>query len=87
VNDTTSELQAVHRRMLLSRSPAERVRMGFDMYDTARSIVLASLREEGEDDLPVRLFRRFYGRDFPPGECEVIEARIREYHAARPVRS
>ena len=83
MNDTSPHLEAVHRRMLMSLSPGERMRMGCDMFDTARSIVLASLRETSDEDLPARLFLRFYGNDFPPDQIERILARIREYHSTR----
>jgi len=62
MNDTTPEIAALVREMLLARSGADRVRMGSSMFDAARQIVLASLPEGlTEIEIKRRLCERFYG--------------------------
>lgn len=80
MKDTPPEVENLFRRMIMRRGPLDRLEMGLDMYDAARSIVLASLREAGGEDLPARLFLRFHAGDFGPEQRERIVARIREYH-------
>lgn len=76
MKDTSHEMQRRFEQMLMSRPGEERVRMASSMYDTARRLVLASLRAEKPDatpaDLRKGLFLRFYGRDFGPQETERI---------------
>jgi hypothetical protein len=66
--------------MLLTRSGAERVRMGGSMLATARALILASIRE-GEPGVSSAALRRalflcLYGRDFDSEERERILARL-----------
>ena len=59
-------------RLLMARSPAQRLAMAGRMFATARSLVCAGLLEEHgsltPDELRERLFLRFYGQHF--GETE-----------------
>lgn len=77
MNDTTPEAARIYRELLLSRSNAERLRMGCEMFETAKALALAGLREHGDDRLQERLFLRLYGPDFPPGERAQILEQIR----------
>jgi hypothetical protein len=72
--------------MLMARSGAERLRMGLDMFDSARRLVLAGLRAEGDGDLRARLFLRTYGREFGDDERRRILRRLRDRvgSSARP---
>jgi len=79
VRDTPPEVEARQRALLMQRSGAERVEMGFGMLQCAREIAAAGLRAQGVDDLRVGLFLRFYGHEFSPEERERIVDRLREY--------
>jgi hypothetical protein len=61
VSDTSAEVAARYRAMLLARSPEERVMMGARMFDAARALVLASLPPDlAPDERRRRLFARLY---------------------------
>ena len=78
MKDTSPEMEARFREMLMARSGAERLRMGFDMFDTARALVLAGLPPgTSEADRRVHLFLRFYGDEFTAEQRERIIAAIR----------
>ena len=64
MDDTSPEIAAMIRRMLLERSGAERLVMGSQMFELARAIVLASLPAGlSEAELKLRLCERLYGND------------------------
>jgi hypothetical protein len=64
MNDTPPEIAELMRKMLMARSGAERVRMGCEMFDTARALALASF-PPGLPDIEVKrlLCERFYGNE------------------------
>ena len=66
MNDTTPEVAALMRELLMRRSGAERFVMGALMFDAARELIIASL----PPNLPAaefkrRLFERVYGDSLP----------------------
>lgn len=81
MKDTSREVTALHRRLLLQRSGEERLRMGAAMFDAARALVRASLAFSGaarrDGQLRVELLRRTYGRDLAPEVLARVEERIR----------
>ena len=48
------------------RSGIDRLRMGAEMFDTAKSLVMRSLNETSERKLRLKIFLRFYGTEFNP---------------------
>jgi len=82
VKDTAEEVEERYRTMLLSKSNAERFRMGCEMFETAKELATASLLAEGGGDLRRRLFLRFCGRDFSRQECQKILRRIEEWETS-----
>jgi hypothetical protein len=68
MNDTSPEMDARYRDMLMQPSGEERLIMGCTMRDTARMLVEASIREQDPQATPEtirkRLFLRFYGHEF-----------------------
>ncbi|HVF86987.1 MAG TPA: hypothetical protein VM866_05325 [Pyrinomonadaceae bacterium] len=67
MNDTSPEVEALVREMLMARSGEERFVMGALMFDAAREIIIASIPQ----DLPTRefngkLFERIYGFSLEP---------------------
>lgn len=79
--DTSPEVEARFTRMLMARSDQERLRMASSMFDLARRLVIASIREQSpgisEVELRQQLFLRFYGDEFSPEQRQKILARIR----------
>jgi len=66
------------RRGLMDRSPEERLRIGSEMHESARAVVLASLPAGlSEAERRYRLFLRFYGRDFGDAAKLAIRQRMR----------
>jgi hypothetical protein len=62
MNDTSPEVEAMVRELMLRRTGEERFLMGALMFDAARELIIASL----PSDLPPlefkrRLFERIYG--------------------------
>jgi hypothetical protein len=78
MNDTTTEAARIYRDLLLSKSGAERFRMGCEMFETAKAFVLAGLREQGEEGLRERLLLRLYGGDYAPEDRERVVEAIRK---------
>ena len=64
MNDTTTDIAAIVRERLLSRTGAERVEMGSRMFDVARAIVIASFPPGlSEIETKRRLCQRLYGNE------------------------
>jgi hypothetical protein len=62
MHDTSPEIAARVRRMLLERSGPERLTMGSRMFDLARTMVLASFPPGlSEMEIRCRLCERLYG--------------------------
>jgi hypothetical protein len=87
MNDTSPDMDARYRIMLMQRTGEERLIMGCAMRDTARAFVEASIREQARQATPeaVRkgLFLRFYGHEFDAETQAKILAAIEA--AAYPV--
>lgn len=63
----------------MALSPSERVMMAGRMFDDAKTIVLAGLKDRDSmsvGEIRVYLFERFYGRDFSDEEKKKIIAHI-----------
>ena len=80
MNDTSPEMEARYRAMLLARSPEERLRMAGSMYSAARRLAVASILAADPSASPAAicraLFLRFYGHEFDAQAREAIMARL-----------
>lgn len=66
MNDTPPEIAALVRERLMARSGAERFRMGVDMFEAARRMVLASIPSHfSPEERRKLLFERTYGYPLP----------------------
>lgn len=64
--DTSPEIAEMVRARLMALSGAERFRMGVEMFEAARRMVLASLPTGlPEHELKRQLFERLYGMPLP----------------------
>ena len=82
MRDTPPAVDAMYRELLMSRTPAERVRMAASMHDAAKAIIRAGIPDEcwtTEVDLRLEVFRRFYRQDFSPEEMDRIIAGLRNH--------
>ena len=67
-NDTSPEIAVMVRARMMARSGEERMRMDSQMFDAARTMVLASLPPDfTEEERRRQLFQRIYGEPFPAG--------------------
>jgi hypothetical protein len=64
MTDTSPEMAALYRTLLLSRTGEERMKMGSDMFDFVRQVILSSL-PPGLSELEIkrRLCERLYGKE------------------------
>ncbi len=78
--DTSPDLEKRYREMLLSCSPAERLRMVGRMYDCGKRLavtgIVAQDKNISENEIRTELFLRFYGNDFTHEQCKRIVSRI-----------
>ncbi|MGD0949641.1 MAG: hypothetical protein ABSA52_19710 [Candidatus Binatia bacterium] len=81
MTDTPPEVAELYRDLLMRRSGSERLEMGCRMFDTARTLMRASLGDPlGADrsrDMMARLFLRTYAADFDPATRDRIAAWLR----------
>ncbi len=64
MDDTAPEIAALARRWLLARPGAERLAMGCQMFEVARTLALASLPPDLSDfEIKIRLCERVYGTE------------------------
>ena len=75
--DTSSSVEAFYHRKLMERSPEERFMMGIRMFETARSMALASLPANlSPGERFFNLFQRFYGHEFDNDTLNQVGHRI-----------
>jgi hypothetical protein len=82
MRDTPPAVDAMYRELLMSRTPAERVRMAASMHEAAKAIIRAGIPDdcwETEADLRIEVFRRFYRQDFSPEEMARIVEGLRKH--------
>jgi len=66
MTDTPPEIAEMVRARLMARSGAERFRMGVEMFEAARRMVLASIPTDlTQTERKHRLFERLYGLPMP----------------------
>ncbi|PAW83490.1 MAG: hypothetical protein B9S33_13870 [Pedosphaera sp. Tous-C6FEB] len=66
MTDTPPEIAEMVRARLMAKTGPERFRMGVEMFDAARRMVLASLPADlSETERKRRLFERLYGTPLP----------------------
>ena len=81
VNDTPSDVDARMSELFMRRSASDRIRAACDMFDLARTVMVAGIQAKdpgiSPEELRVKIFERTYGADFNPEECARIVARLR----------
>lgn len=80
MTDTSPEIQLMINEIYKRKSGEDKLLMALDMCDTAREIVISSLKAGITDkEIRKKLFLRFYGNDFNEFERKKILARIDEH--------
>lgn len=76
MDDTSPEIAEKMREMMRSKSPVERYKMGWSMYETSKFLVTRAILENNPNISEVRLrqelFLKFYGSDFDLAEQQKI---------------
>ncbi len=71
MKDTGTDMERIFFDMMLSKSGEDRLGMGFDMFDTAKRLVMASIVNGSpglsEAQIRVEVLERFYAGDVPAG--------------------
>lgn len=62
MNDTSKKIEDLYFDMIIKKTPIERLKMGFSMLESARKIVLSTIKDK--KNIKRELFLRFYGDDF-----------------------
>lgn len=77
--DTTPEIDSLYRSLLMRRSGAERLRMGAEMFETARALVTARVRADApalsDAELRLAVFARVYAGDLDERTISAVAAR------------
>ena len=83
MKDTTPEAQQLQRDIIQSKTDHERAMMGIDMTESARKIVINSIKNEkpqlSERQVIAELFERYYGQEFSKEEIQIIKKGIIHY--------
>ena len=68
--------------MMMAKSGIERLMMGFEMYEMARKMVIASITKDNpgitDREMKISLLKRFYGDDLSPDTRKKFIERIKE---------
>lgn len=88
MKDTSPEMDARFREMMMARTPAERLEMATGMFTTAKALVRAGLEREGipltPENVREHTFLRLYRRDFTLEQKAKIVKHLREKARERP---
>jgi hypothetical protein len=80
MNDTTYAMEVLFHELMMKKSGQERMKMGFSMFNTARSQVMASIIMNNPDfdikEIKKEIFLRFYRMEFHPEEQKKILMKI-----------
>ena len=79
MNDTAAEVEARFRKLMLERSPAQRLVMACRMFATAKTLVQVGILEayglRESDLMREHIFLRLYGKDFSEDEkAEILNS-------------
>jgi hypothetical protein len=68
MNDTTPDMTKKMCEMIQKKTPAERLKMGWSMYETSKQMVTRAILKSNptisDSDLRQELFLKFYFNDF-----------------------
>jgi len=82
VNDTPSDVDELYRRMLLRRSPVERLGMACRMFSSARALARAGMPATSAAQIRRQMLLRLYAADMP--DDRLRERALRVIEECRP---
>jgi len=82
VNDTPPDVEELYRRILLRRTPVERLGMACRMFSSARALARAGMPATSGAQMRRQLFLRLYAADVP--DDRLRERAIRTIEGWRP---
>ena len=82
MKDTSKEMERIYSEMLMKKTPEERVKMCFSMLNTARRIVLSTIKDE--KNWRKEMFLRFYGDEFTLAQKEKILCALENFSIDNP---
>ncbi len=81
MNDTSVEIDARYRSMIMAIKPQERLKMVGGMWDSGKRLVMSSIRNEfpeiSDQELRRKFFSRIYRNDFSSDEMDKILSQFR----------
>jgi len=77
MKDTSDKVEEIYNRMLMKKTPEERVKMGFSMLNAARRIVMSTIKDK--QNWRQEMFLRFYGDEFTPAQTEKILTALEQF--------
>jgi hypothetical protein len=77
MRDTSKKIEEIYHRMMMERTPEERVKMCFSMLGSAKEIVKSTINDK--TNWRVELFLRLYSNDFDRKTQEEIIKAIKNY--------
>ena len=70
MRDTHPSIEEKFIKMIMKKSDEGRIKMGCDMNETAKRLVIASVfqknRSSSEEDIKIAILDRFYGNEVSP---------------------
>ena len=89
MDDTSLEIAEKVREMFREKTPTERFKMGWSMYETSRYLVIRSILENNprisKVGLQKEVFLKFYGDDFDLPEQKNILLHIEKFFPDEPI--
>ncbi len=82
MNDTPPDVDELYRRMLLRRSPEERLRMACRMFSSARALARAGMPAASGAQIRRQMLLRLYAEDLP--DDRLRERAVRAIEGWRP---
>ncbi len=83
VDDTSPKSTKLLHELVRKKSPEERLIMGCSMFDESKIIVAGSIKRDdpniSERDLRVKIFGRFYRRDFDKKTFQKINRHLKDF--------
>jgi hypothetical protein len=87
LSDTHLDIERMQIEMLRSKTPAERLKIAFDLTDTVRDLSRRQIAEENpgisDEELKLKCIERWYGRDLASRFREYLQAKRKTDHAAQ----
>ncbi len=82
MKDTSEKMEKIYNDMLMKKTSEERVKMCFSMLNSARRIVMSTIKDKKR--WRQEMFLRFYGDEFPADQKEKILRALKNYSIQHP---